>query len=182
MAFDIVVPEVGESITEVIIAQWHKEIGQWVELDENVVALDTDKVSVDVPAPAAGFLREVLVTVDGVANVGDVIGRIEEGDRPDAAAPPAQAKPAPAKPAPAKPSPPADKPAAEKKVMPAAARAAAVAGIDPAQVEGSGAGGRVLKEDVLRAAAKSATAPTPTPRSEERRVGKECRSRWSPYH
>ena len=190
MAMDIVVPEVGESITEVIVAEWHKKIGQWVELDETVVALDTDKVSVEVPAPKAGFLSEILVAAEGTANVGDVLGRVEAGERPaapvegvaakvekaapaakvavstKAAAPAKTATPAKAA-APAKTTKPAKAPTparvAAPAVMPAAARAAADAGIDPSSVTGSGRGGRVLKEDVHKATAAVAPVAQPTP-------------------
>lgn len=153
MAGEIIVPSVGESITEVIIADWLKPVGSWVELDEPVVSLDTDKVSVEVPAPVAGYLREALKDVDDTATVGEVIGRVEAAERPDTtddAAPSKAAAPAPA-PAPAKPA----------VMMPAAARAAATTGADMSAVVGTGKAGRVLKEDVIRVA-NSVSALTAT--------------------
>lgn len=156
MAGEIIVPTVGESISEVIIAEWLKPIGSWVEQDEPIVSLDTDKVSVEVPSPVAGFLREALKEPDDTANVGEVIGRVEAAERPadEASAAPAET-PAAAPAAAATPAAPA---------MPAAARAAATEGVDLASVKGTGKGGRVLKEDVMAAksAPKAASEPKAT--------------------
>ena len=92
MAGEIIVPTVGESISEVIIAEWLKPIGSWVEQDEPIVSLDTDKVSVEVLSPVAGFSREALKEPDDTANVGEVIGRVEAAERPaeEASAAPAE--------------------------------------------------------------------------------------------
>ncbi|HAN30886.1 MAG TPA: dihydrolipoamide succinyltransferase [Myxococcales bacterium] len=158
MAGEIIVPTVGESITEVIVAEWLKSVGSWVEQDEPVVSLDTDKVSVEVPSPIAGFLREALKQSDDTANIGEVIGRVEAGERPAEQVPVEQA---PVEQASA-PEPSQDK-AAAVVAMPAAARAAATEGVDLAGLKGSGKGGRILKEDVMQAAAAPAPAPAPTP-------------------
>ncbi len=155
MAGEIIVPSVGESITEVIIAQWLKPVGSWVDLDEPIVSLDTDKVSVEVPAPVAGYLREALKDVDDTATVGEVIGRIEaaaRADAPAATAPEAAPVAAVAAPAPS---------TAAPVLMPAAARAAATSGVDLSRITGTGKGGRVLKEDVMRVA-NSVSALTAT--------------------
>ncbi len=167
-AGEIVVPSVGESITEVIIATWLKPVGAYLALDEPVVSIDTDKVSAEIPAPVAGYLRSIRKNDGDTADVGDVIGVIEAADAPsvasdtakeDAAAPAAPAA-APAKQAKQATSAPA--PAAA--VMPAAARVLGQAGVSANGVEGSGKGGRILKEDAERAVAASAQAAKPAPR------------------
>ena len=158
MAGEIIVPSVGESITEVIIAEWLKPVGSWVDLDEPIVSLDTDKVSVEVPAPVAGFLREALKDVDDTATVGEIIGRVEAAARADAPAASAASAPE-AAPVAAVAAPTAS--TAAPVLMPAAARAAATTGVDLSRVTGTGKGGRVLKEDVMRVA-NSVSALTAT--------------------
>ncbi|MCO4763595.1 MAG: 2-oxoglutarate dehydrogenase complex dihydrolipoyllysine-residue succinyltransferase [Myxococcales bacterium] len=143
MAGEIIVPSVGESITEVIIAEWLKPVGSWVELDEPVVSLDTDKVSVEVPSPVAGYLREADKEVDDTALVGEVIGRVEAAEKPASADNATQVT---------APSAAAAAPAAAPIAMPAAAHAAALKGVDLNAITGSGKGGRILKEDVIHVA------------------------------
>jgi 2-oxoglutarate dehydrogenase E2 component (dihydrolipoamide succinyltransferase) len=168
MSGEIVVPSVGESITEVIIAEWLKPVGAWVDVDEPVVSIDTDKVSVEIPSPIAGFLRRIDKQDGDTAEVGDVIGLVEAGDKPAdakpsaaaaapaaaaaAAAPAATAAAAPAAAA----GPAAAAPAAA--VMPAAARVLGEAGVSAAGVQGSGKGGRVLKEDAERVVSAQAAS------------------------
>jgi 2-oxoglutarate dehydrogenase E2 component (dihydrolipoamide succinyltransferase) len=155
MPIEIKVPAVGESITEVEIGQWLKKEGDGVGRDESVVVLETEKATVEVPAPVSGKVVKVLKRTGELAKVGEIIGHMEEGAV-------VTGKPA-ATPAPAKPV------VEEKKVMPAAARAAATAGVRADQVAGSGPGGRVLKEDIERAtpatppveALPANTVPTP---------------------
>jgi 2-oxoglutarate dehydrogenase E2 component (dihydrolipoamide succinyltransferase) len=185
MAIELVVPKVGESITEVQIVEWLKSEGEAVERDGNVAVIETDKATVELPAPAAGVISKVLKGKGQTAKVGEVIGYLEEGTA--AAAKPkgaASAKPAPeasAKPAadaaPAKPKagkaesfgdgdiPSSKGPSA---VMPAARRALSQAGLEASDVQATGPGGRLLKEDVQRhvesrPAAKSAPAPAAAP-------------------
>ncbi len=180
MTVELKVPPAGESITEVQIGEWLKKVGEAVRRDENIVVIETDKVTVELPAPVDGVITKILVDKGQDANVGDVIGYMEEGAveaLPRAAAPAAPAAAAPAQPA-AAPTPEAAPPAASSprepdvrdslppeafaRVMPAARRAAAEDGIDLSQVAATGPGGRVLKEDVLRAkegAARPAMAP-----------------------
>ncbi|GIW24197.1 2-oxoglutarate dehydrogenase complex dihydrolipoyllysine-residue succinyltransferase [Meiothermus sp.] len=146
MALEVKIPAVGESITEVEIGQWLKKEGDAVGVDEPLVELVTDKATLELPSPVAGRLVKILVP-SGQAKVGDVVALLEEGAA--AVASPPAAAPAPA-PSPAAP---------EAKVMPAAERLAAQAGVQAATLPGTGPGGRVLKEDVQRAVA----APTPTP-------------------
>jgi len=168
MTVELKVPPAGESITEVQIGEWLKKVGEPVRRDENIVVIETDKVTVELPAPVDGVITKILIDKGQDANVGDVIGYMEEGaveGLPRAAA--ASAKPEAAKPeaAPATAvavAPPtaapreADvrdslPPEAFARVMPAARRAAAEDGIDLSQVAATGPGGRLLKEDVLRA-------------------------------
>jgi 2-oxoglutarate dehydrogenase E2 component (dihydrolipoamide succinyltransferase) len=152
MTVELKVPAVGESITEVQIGDWFKKEGQTVKQDEPVVSIETDKVTVELPAPADGTVTKVLKGTGETAKVGEIIGYMEAGAvaaAPAAAAPVAAAAAAPAAAA-----------AEAPRVMPAAQRALHDTGLTAAQVGASGPGGRILKEDVLKAAeAKSATAP-----------------------
>lgn len=154
MAVELKVPAVGESVTEVQIGEWLKAEGEYVSVDEAVVMIETDKVTVELPAPAAGKITKIMLQAGATAAVGDVVGMLEpgegEGDAPKTQAAPAQAsEQEPASPAKAPPKPQA--PSAP--IMPAAARALHQAGMTAAQVSGSGPGGRILKEDVSRAVA-----------------------------
>jgi 2-oxoglutarate dehydrogenase E2 component (dihydrolipoamide succinyltransferase) len=155
MSKPIVVPTVGESITEVTLLEWQVEPGAWVAEDDTLCTLETDKVNVDVPAPCDGILTATEVQAGDIANVGDVLGHFEAAERP-ADAP----KPTPSRDAPKAPEPETE--GTPAKVMPAAARAAHDAGIDPRSVSPSGPGGRTLKEDVERSTAASpASASAP---------------------
>ncbi len=175
MSVELKVPAVGESITEVQISQWLKAEGDAVAKDENLVEIETDKATVELPAPVAGRVVKVLKRNGEMAVVGEVIGYIEESavaaTTPTAApVAPAAAK---AQPAPA-PSPapvdlakaPVDSgkaPAAATIVMPAARRELAEHGLKPADVKPTGPGGRLLKEDVQRQVAQPAAAAAPAP-------------------
>lgn len=151
--FEVKVPSVGESITEVQIAQWLKQEGDWVAKDENIVELETEKASVQVPAPISGYVRNVRKKNEEFANVGDVVCDLEAADSPSA-------KPALA--APASPSPSNATPAASEapRVMPAAQRMMNDNNISAGQVQPTGPGGRILKEDVQRVA-ENANAKAP---------------------
>ncbi len=158
MALELKIPAVGESITEVEIGQWLKKEGDAVGVDEPLVELVTDKATLELPSPAQGRLTKILIP-SGQAKVGDVVALLEEGPAAAETSPPAQ--PATSQPTPA---PVPSQPAVEPRVMPGAQRLAAQAGIQAATLSGSGPGGRVLKEDVQRAAAAPRpTAPTPAP-------------------
>src|SRR6187549_683001 len=167
MAVELKVPPAGESITEVQIGEWLKKEGDAVRRDEVLVVIETDKVTVEVAAPEDGILSKILVRSGQDAAVGDVVGLFEPGAvaaAPAAGARPAEAKASasPVEAAPPPPPPPVatgDRPSGPPasvrdsippqgfaRVMPAARRAAADAGIDPASVTPSGPGGRVLKE------------------------------------
>lgn len=164
MPVELKVPTVGESITEVHIANWHVREGEYVAPDAPVVELETDKATVDVPAPAGGIVKKVLKPAGQTAHVGEVIGIIEEAAAPTSkpsgqtpsAGPAAATKSPPPTSAPAKS---ADQ--GSGAVMPAAARALAEHGLSPEQVQGTGPGGRLLKEDVEKFVAGGGTPPAP---------------------
>jgi 2-oxoglutarate dehydrogenase E2 component (dihydrolipoamide succinyltransferase) len=187
MGVELKVPQLGESITEATIGKWHKKVGDAVNADEPVVVLETDKVTVDVPAPAAGALEQIGAKEGDVVRVGQVIGSIANGA--------AGAKPA----APPSPAPTsaksggADDDASERgaHATPVARRMAEEKGVDVSQIKGTGAGGRITKEDVLgHVEAKSAPsapqqAPAPAPRPAARsgprpRADREERVRMTP--
>ncbi|CAA7611764.1 dihydrolipoyltranssuccinase [Candidatus Terasakiella magnetica] len=155
MSTEIKVPTLGESVSEATIAKWFKNPGDAVKLDEPLVELETDKVTVEVPSPAAGTLTEIIAAVGTTVEVGAVLGLIGAGGAASKAAP--AAAPAPAsKAAPAA--------AAAPAVMPSAKKIAADTGVDTAAIAGTGKDGRVTKGDVLAAAsapAPAAAAPKP---------------------
>ncbi len=157
MATEIRVPTLGESVTEATIGKWFKKPGEAVRADEPVVELETDKVTVEVPAPAAGVLEAQLVKEGETIAVGGLLGSIAAGGAAAAsAAVVAAPKPAPAAAAPA--PPPKAAPAAAN--GPAVARIAAEAGVTP-PAAGSGKDGRVTKGDMIAAIATAAAAPAP---------------------
>lgn len=160
---EIRVPTLGESVTEATIGRWFKKAGDPVAVDEPLVELETDKVTIEVPAPSAGTLSEIIAADGTTVAVGALLGQITEGAgaaKPAAApAKPAAAAPAPAAPAaaPAAPkSPPADAPLA-----PSVRKLSAESGVDASTVPGSGKDGRVTKGDMLAAIERAASAPTP---------------------
>ncbi|WP_041606586.1 2-oxoglutarate dehydrogenase complex dihydrolipoyllysine-residue succinyltransferase [Tistrella mobilis] len=161
MSVEIKVPSLGESVTEATIGQWFKKVGDRVEADEPLVELETDKVTLEVNAPASGVLTDILAEEGADVEVGALLGVIGEGQGAAAAKPAEAPKKAEApKPAPKAEPAPAAAPAAEKILSPAARKAAGDAGIDAGSVEGTGRDGRVMKDDVQRAAAaQSAAAP-----------------------
>jgi 2-oxoglutarate dehydrogenase E2 component (dihydrolipoamide succinyltransferase) len=165
MKLELKVPEVGESITEVEIGDWLKPKGAQVSKDEPIVALESEKATVELPAPEAGTITETLKQKGETAKVGEVIAFLETDGQ--AAATPAASKAPEKKPAakasePAPEAKPAPKPAGEPRVMPAAQRAMAEQGLTPESVKGTGPGGRILKEDVLKAASSQAPEPAPS--------------------
>ena len=156
MAGEILVPSVGESITEVVVSKWLIPVGTWVAADTPVVALDTDKASVEVPSPIDGVLISVAKDVDEEAGIGEVLGVMEAAEKPadtGDGAPVTEAKPTPSTSAPR-----AD--AASDVVMPAAQRVLAQGSVSADTITGTGPGGRVLKEDANRAVAQ-AREPSP---------------------
>jgi 2-oxoglutarate dehydrogenase E2 component (dihydrolipoamide succinyltransferase) len=153
---EIRVPTLGESVTEATIGRWFKKAGDVVAVDEPLVELETDKVTIEVPAPAAGVLTDVAVGDGDTVAVGALLGAIKEGAGAapaKAAAQAAQAKAAPAAPAAA--------PGAT--LAPSVRKIAAETGMDPSAVPGSGKDGRVTKGDMLAAIERAAAQPTPVP-------------------
>ncbi len=154
MATEIRVPTLGESVSEATIGRWYKKAGDTVKADEPLVELETDKVTIEVNAPASGVLTEIVAKDGETVAPGGLLGQIAAGV--GAAAAPAAAVPAPA-PAPAPKAAPAAMPPA-----PAAAKIAADNNMSTDAIAGSGKRGQVLKGDVLAAvAAGSVAAPTP---------------------
>ncbi|MCA9046155.1 MAG: 2-oxoglutarate dehydrogenase complex dihydrolipoyllysine-residue succinyltransferase, partial [Planctomycetaceae bacterium] len=143
MSMEIKVPAVGESITEVFIGEWYVKPGDWVDIDQEIVGLETDKATFDVVAPQAGTLEKVIKKAGDKAQIGEVIAVLKPGPAPAGTktAPKAADQGSASTSAPA---------SSESIVMPAAARAAAQGGINPQDVRGTGPGGRILKEDVQR--------------------------------
>ena len=157
MPVEIKVPPAGESITEVQISEWTKSVGDQVKADDIIVLIETDKVTLEVPAPVSGTLTSITVEAGADASVGDVIGTMEEGA---VVTPSAPAPAAPATPAAPQPTPPA---ASSTTVMPAAQRELSQRGLNPSDVQATGPGGRLLKEDVLRHQAPAPAAPAAAP-------------------
>ena len=167
MANEIRVPTLGESVTEATIGKWFKKVGDAVAMDEPLVELETDKVTVEVPSPVAGKLTEIVAKEGDNVEVGALLGSIEAGAAGNVAPQPKPAQPAPSAPAP---QPAASAPAAASGSMqpaPSAAKLMAENNLSAGQVDGSGKRGQVLKGDVLDALAKgiSAAAPAAAPRA-----------------
>ena len=176
----IPMPQMGESVSEGTILTWHKQEGDWVDKDETIVEVSTDKVDAEVPAPQAGKLVKILAQEDETVEVGQALAELEPGEAPagDGAAPKKEPstvtaegngdQPAAAAAPTATATPPAS---ADTPSTPVARRVAAVHGIDLEQVSGSGTGGKVVKEDVLahidRNGGDGATATRPRPAAAE---------------
>jgi 2-oxoglutarate dehydrogenase E2 component (dihydrolipoamide succinyltransferase) len=169
---DIRVPTLGESVTEATVGKWFKQPGEAVAVDEPVVELETDKVTLEVPAPAAGVLGDIAAKTGDTVGVAALLGQIKEGAAAapakaaaPAAKPPEAPKPAPAPPPVAKPADmprAAGSPAAPSMPMPPSVRKmAAESGIDSAKVAGSGMHGQVSKGDMMAAIERAAAQPTP---------------------
>jgi 2-oxoglutarate dehydrogenase E2 component (dihydrolipoamide succinyltransferase) len=183
MAIELRVPSLGESITEVFIGEWRKQVGERAASGENLVEIESDKATVELAAPQAGVVAQILKKKGDTATVGEVIGYLEAVSAGDASAPAAVPPQAAVKPAapngPAVSQQPVSQPAgaqpaggtwatagapaapaAEPRVMPAAARELADRGLKPQDVSASGPGGRLLKEDVVRHAETVKAAPS----------------------
>ena len=179
MAIEIIVPTLGESVSDATVARWIKTTGDIVAADEPIVELETDKVTLEVPAPAAGQIGDIVAAEGTVVEVGAILARLEEG-----------AGGAPSKPANSEAKTPAEKPVeqlAEKPVVqdaaapiapsspashdylsPAVRRLVTEHNLDPARISGTGVGGRLTKADILNVVNKTpsavpAAAPTPAP-------------------
>jgi 2-oxoglutarate dehydrogenase E2 component (dihydrolipoamide succinyltransferase) len=159
---EIRVPTLGESVTEATIGKWFKHPGDAVAVDEPLVELETDKVTIEVPSPAAGVLSEVAAKDGETVAVGALLGQIKDGAGAPAAAKPT-AKAAPTAAEPPRPAAPAPAPAkaADQPLAPSVRRLATESGIDVSTVPGSGKDGRLTKGDMLAAIERAAAAPMP---------------------
>ena len=180
---DVVTPAAGESVTEGTILEWQVKVGDYIKVDDTIVEISTDKVDVELPSPASGTVTEILAEEGETVTVGQVIARIAAQDTPPAdgnGAPPAAKDDGPAAPSADADGADADADgaiaataAAEQapqttladgaKISPVAARAAAVEGVNLAEVSGSGPAGRITKTDVLSAAGDGAAKPAASP-------------------
>ncbi len=158
MIIEITVPPLPESVTEATLMSWHKKVGDYVNRDENLIDLETDKVVLELPAQQAGVIVEIIEQDGATVTAGQLLAKIDTEAKAAAAAPAAAEAPA-AAPAAAV----AAAGAQAGVAMPAAAKLAAEKGVDLSGVQGSGRDGRVLKEDVaaIPAAAPKAAAPAP---------------------
>jgi 2-oxoglutarate dehydrogenase E2 component (dihydrolipoamide succinyltransferase) len=157
MMADIRVPTLGESVTEATVGKWFKQPGDAVAVDEPLVELETDKVTLEVPAPAAGVLGDIAAKNGDTVAVGALLGQIKEGAgaAPKSAVPAAKPAEVP-KAAPAAPARPAEMP-----MPPSVRKMAAESGVDPAKVSGTGMHGQLTKGDMIAAIERAAAAPTP---------------------
>lgn len=151
-AVEVMVPTLGESVSEATVSTWFKQVGDTVQQDEMLCELETDKVSVEVPAPASGTLTEILSAEGATVAAGGKLAVIG-GATASAANPAAAAKPAPA----------AASTSKDVEDSPAAKKAMAEAGISRDAVQGTGRDGRAMKDDVARAVAAAASTPAPAP-------------------
>ncbi|HET7449021.1 MAG TPA: 2-oxoglutarate dehydrogenase, E2 component, dihydrolipoamide succinyltransferase [Gaiellaceae bacterium] len=177
-AVDVVMPQMGVSVSEGTITKWSKQVGDTIEADETLLEISTDKVDTEVPSPASGVVSEILVQEGETVAVGTLLARI--GGEVGAAAPAPAAPPEPAtqeaadkseaaatetaEPAPAPAAPAAPSGNGKSFVSPVVARIASEHGIDPSRVPGTGSGGRVTKKDIqafIDSGAEAAPAPAP---------------------
>ena len=158
MTIEIRVPTLGESVTEATVAKWFKAVGDAVALDEPLVELETDKVTLEVPAAATGTLGAIDADEGATVEVGALLGAIAEGAGAPAAKPAAPPA-APPPEAPAAAPPPAAPAAAVAELSPAVRRLVSENNLDPAAITGTGKNGRLTKGDVLAAIESGAAAP-----------------------
>jgi 2-oxoglutarate dehydrogenase E2 component (dihydrolipoamide succinyltransferase) len=147
MIVEVKVPQLSESVAEATLLDWHKKEGERVSRDENLIDIETDKVVLELPAPADGVLVRILKKAKESVGSGDVIAQIDTEGKAAAAAPAFQDKKAPVP----------EKPKTTPPVMPAAQKIAAEKGIDTSKIQGTGRDGRVTKGDVL----ETGTSPKP---------------------
>ena len=163
MPTEIQVPSLGESVSEAEVAEWLKSEGDSVAKDEPVVVVESEKATVDIPAPVAGVLSQILKPAGEAAAVGEALGLIEAGAKSAAKSKSPQKKTAKKQAASSAPTPAADEP----RVMPAAQRLLTENGLQAEDVSATGPGGRLLKEDVINhvEGIRHTPAATPAPES-----------------
>jgi 2-oxoglutarate dehydrogenase E2 component (dihydrolipoamide succinyltransferase) len=150
MIVEVKVPQLSESVAEATLLDWHKKEGEPVKRDENLIDIETDKVVLELPAPADGVLVKILKNAKDAVGSGEVIAQIDTEGKSAAAAVPKK-EPVP------------EKQKAAPPVMPAAQKIAAEKGVDTSKIQGSGRDGRVTKGDVLQAASRPSSAPSAAP-------------------
>ena len=149
MIVEVKVPQLSESVAEATLLDWHKKEGEPVQRDENLIDIETDKVVLELPAPADGVLVKILKNAKDAVGSGEVIARIDTEGKAAAAGPAARKEFI------------QEKPKAAPPVMPAAQKIAAEQGVDTSKIQGTGRDGRVTKGDVLQAASRPPSAPPP---------------------
>ena len=167
MLVEVKVPQLSESVAEATLLSWHKKEGESVQRDENLIDIETDKVVLELPAPADGVIAKIIKSDGGTVVSGEVIAQIDTTAKASASPPAAAMKPAPAQVAPT----PAPAPAAARedaRLMPAARKLVEEQGVDPTRIAGSGRDGRITKADVVEHVARShapaaVVAPAPPP-------------------
>jgi 2-oxoglutarate dehydrogenase E2 component (dihydrolipoamide succinyltransferase) len=180
MTAELRIPQLGESVTEGTIARWLKQTGDMVEAEEPVLELETDKATMEIPAGMSGQLS-IVEPQGAVVRVGTVVARIDQGT--PTAAPAAKAAPTAAPPRPSPPDTPiAAPPPVDPALSPAVRKLVAEHALDPARLSGSGKGGRLTKDDVLRHLEQPASAPAgaPVPRPTEPRAADDARPSTKP--
>ena len=171
MATEVKVPTLGESVTEATVGQWLKKPGEAVKADEPIVSLETDKVAVDVPAPVAGVLGDIVAKEGDTVEVGALLAYVNEGAAVaavPAAAPAAKAEAAAPAPAASAPVAADDEEGGNLTLSPAVRRLVLEHGLDPSKIKGTGKDGRLTKDDVMAAVAAgtakaAASAPAAAP-------------------
>ena len=162
MSTEIRVPTLGESVTEATIGQWFKKVGDTVNADEPLVELETDKVTIEVPAPASGVLEAIVANPGDTVDVNALLGAIAAGAGAAASAPAAAPTPAKAEVPAANAAGPEPIKATDRAPAPSAQKIIAENGLEAGNMAGSGKSGQVLKEDVLASLARAA-APAAAP-------------------
>ena len=180
-ATDVVMPQMGVSVSEGTVTKWLKQEGETIEADEPLLEISTDKVDTEVPSPATGVVTQILVQEGETVEVGTKLAQIggsaggaqpetpePVAAAPEAAAPVPEAQPEPAVVAPQPSQPEPQQPPTQSEngkafISPVVARIAAEHGVDPSKVQGTGRGGRVTKQDILAFIANPPAAPAPAP-------------------
>jgi 2-oxoglutarate dehydrogenase E2 component (dihydrolipoamide succinyltransferase) len=156
MLLEVKVPQLSESVSEATLLSWHKKVGEAVKRDENLIDVETDKVVLELPAPADGVLTRILKDEGGSVVAGEVIAQIDTEAKPASGAP-AGVRPEPAMVAPT-PAPSAETARTDARLMPAARKLVEEQGVDPTAIAGSGRDGRITRADVMEQIGRSAPA------------------------
>jgi len=159
MLLEVKVPQLSESVSEATLLSWHKQVGEMVKRDENLIDVETDKVVLELPAPADGVLTKILKSEGGSVVAGEVIAQIDTEAKPTSGAP-AGVRPEPATVAPT-PAPTPETARTDSRLMPAARKLVEEQGVDPTSIAGSGRDGRITKADVLEKIAGAAVSAQP---------------------